>query len=84
MFAKTVVLVALMGHVHPAAESPARPGVPGQVAPSEEKGARPAETFPDGLWHDFGIVPRGKMLKHAFRLVNTSDVPLRIVSLRRA
>jgi hypothetical protein len=48
--------------------------------------SRPAENydrmFPDGVVHNFGKVPRGTQLRHAFRTVNTSDVPLRIASLR--
>jgi len=40
-----------------------------------------AETSPVGLVHDFGKVQRGTQLKHAFRIVNTSDVPLRIISV---
>jgi Protein of unknown function (DUF1573) len=45
--------------------------------------AQPADKekmFPDGDTHDFGKVPQGAQLYHAFRIVNTSDVPLRIVS----
>ena len=38
--------------------------------------------FPDGLTHDFGKVQRGTQVYHAFRIVNTSDVPLRILSVR--
>ena len=48
----------------------------------------PGETvttkFPDGLEHDFGKVQSGTVAKHAFRVVNTSSVPLRIISLRRS
>ena len=48
--------------------------------------SRPAEKgdrmFPDGVVHDFGKVPRGIQARHAFRIVNTSDVPLRILALR--
>lgn len=43
---------------------------------------REATMFPDGLHHDFGKVRRGKQIRHVFRVVNTSDVPLHIVSLR--
>jgi hypothetical protein len=39
--------------------------------------------FPDGLKHDFGTVQRGPEYRHTFRIVNTSNVPLQIVSLRR-
>ena len=42
------------------------------------------EMFPDGLVHDFGKVRSGIQAKHAFRIVNTTDVPLRIVSVRRS
>ena len=42
------------------------------------------QMFPDGLDHDFGKVRSGIQAKHAFRIVNTSDVPLRIVSVRRS
>jgi len=38
--------------------------------------------FPDGLKHDFGSVRFGTQCKHTFRLVNTGNTPLRIVSLR--
>jgi len=37
---------------------------------------------PLGLVHDFGKVTRGTLCRHAFRVVNTSDAPLQIVSLR--
>jgi hypothetical protein len=42
----------------------------------------PATMFPNGFTHDFGKVQRGIQARHAFRVVNTSDVPLRVVSLR--
>jgi len=38
--------------------------------------------FPDGLSHDFGQVQRGTQLRHAFRVVNTTNKPLRISSVR--
>jgi Protein of unknown function (DUF1573) len=37
--------------------------------------------FPDGTSHDFGKVPRGTQAKCAFRIVNRSDVPIRIGSI---
>src|SRR5712691_5689324 len=43
---------------------------------------KPNPMFPDGLVHDFGKVQRGTIVNHAFRIVNTLNVPLRIVSLR--
>lgn len=45
---------------------------------AEETDAR----FPDGLTHDFGKVVRGTECNHVFRIVNTADVPLHILSLR--
>jgi hypothetical protein len=38
--------------------------------------------FPDGMTHDFGAVPCGTQLKHVFRIVNTSDVALKIEEVR--
>ena len=40
--------------------------------------------FPDGVDHDFGTLLAGMPAKHVFRMVNTSKVPLHIVSLRCA
>src|SRR4051794_30484595 len=34
--------------------------------------------LPDGRAHDFGVVPRGTLITHSFRVVNTSAVPLQI------
>jgi len=45
----------------------------------EEKADR---MFPDGTTHDFGKVPYGTQAKCAFRIVNTSDVPIRIGEIR--
>jgi hypothetical protein len=41
-----------------------------------------ATLFPDGFVHDFGKVQRGTLVRFAFRFVNASDVPLRVLSLR--
>jgi Ankyrin repeats (many copies)/Protein of unknown function (DUF1573) len=38
--------------------------------------------FPDGQSHDFGKVAYGAYVKHTFRLLNTADVPLEIISVR--
>jgi hypothetical protein len=38
--------------------------------------------FPDGYTFDFEKVPHGALVKHAFRIVNMSNVPLQIVSVR--
>ena len=40
--------------------------------------------FPDGFAIDFGKVPRGMQVKHAFRIINTSNVPIQIVSVRHS
>jgi hypothetical protein len=40
--------------------------------------------FPDGLEYDFGKVQRGTIAKHVFRVVNTSNVPLEIISLYKS
>jgi hypothetical protein len=48
----------------------------------ENPAAKNERMFPDGVIHDFGPVFRGKLLRHTFRIVNTSDVPLRILSAR--
>jgi hypothetical protein len=47
-----------------------------------ERGDKIGEkTFPDGGTHQFGKVQRGVKVYHAFRVVNTSEVPLRILSV---
>jgi hypothetical protein len=57
-----------------------------EVDAGNENAMRFAETsttmFPDGLDHDFGKVRSGTQAEHAFRVVNTSNVPLRVISLR--
>ena len=42
-----------------------------------------AKMFPDGRHFDFGKAKAGTIVRHTFRVVNTSDVPLEIVSVRR-
>src|SRR5262245_61345217 len=39
--------------------------------------------FPDGQSHDFGKIAYGAYVKHTFRIVNTSDSPIEITSVRR-
>jgi hypothetical protein len=60
---------------------------PDQAPPPKDTDAKKAaektnKMFPDGLVHDFGPVLRGRQLTHTFRIVNTSDIPLRITSVR--
>jgi RNA polymerase sigma factor (sigma-70 family) len=40
------------------------------------------EALPDGREHDFGRVKRGTVLEHTFRVVNMSNVPLQLTSVR--
>jgi hypothetical protein len=61
--------------------------LPDRDAANEDaiKFADPTATmFPDGVKHDFGKVQYGTIVKHTFRIVNTSNVPLRILSLRKS
>jgi hypothetical protein len=59
---------------------------PSQATPAQEKAKPPAEKndkmFPGGSEYDFGNVPRGLQARHAFRVVNSSGVLLRILSVR--
>jgi len=48
------------------------------------QGESPPLVNPLTIVYDFGQVKRSTLCKHAFRLVNTSPRPLRIVSLRVA
>ena len=41
-----------------------------------------AKMFPDGRHYDFGTVKRGERPRHTFRIVNRSDVPLQLISVR--
>ncbi len=50
--------------------------------PVDEKITEP-KMFPDGRDYDFGKVKRGPLVKHAFRIVNTSNVPLSLISIRK-
>ena len=38
--------------------------------------------FPDGTHYDFGPVALNTMHKHSLRIVNTTNKPLKIISLR--
>lgn len=40
--------------------------------------------LPDGRDHSFGKVVKGEVCRKAFRIVNTSNVPMEITSVRRA
>lgn len=49
--------------------------------PRSSADAKP-EMFPDGLFHDFGKVPHGVPCRHRFRIVNNTDLPMRVESIR--
>src|SRR5690349_8122583 len=57
--------------------------LPPEMNAENEGPKKPSEKidqmFPDGLEHDFGKVERGEQLKYAFRIVNISSAPLRIM-----
>jgi hypothetical protein len=50
------------------------------AAPPKNKATEKTDKmFPDGLEYDFGTLPRGTKARHAFRIVNTSNLPLRMI-----
>ena len=53
-----------------------------QRATDEEMTDLNYKMFPDGRDYDFGKVPRGALVKFAFRIVNTSDVTLTIADIK--
>lgn len=61
---------------------PPPPAKPAEKDARNDDANKPVEKSPLGLVHDFGKVPRGTQLRHTFRIINTSDVPLRILSAR--
>jgi hypothetical protein len=69
----TVLLMVLTG----AGAYPSEAGNEDGKGPDE---ARIVRMFPDGVEHDFGTVQRGTLATCTFRIVNTSNVPLKIVS----
>jgi RNA polymerase sigma factor (sigma-70 family) len=61
------------------------PKVSTEKTGKEKQRAAPRQVdsqFPDGQDHDFGKVTRGKILEYTFRIVNTSDAPLNLTSVR--
>lgn len=72
--AMTVMLLALTSDVCLA-------NLPGKGAGVREA-VKATTMFPDGCAHDFGKVRSGEPITYTFRIVNTSDVPLQISSLR--
>jgi hypothetical protein len=57
---------------------------PAQESPQKENGEAKDNRFPDGQSHDFGKVAHGAYVRHTFRIVNTSDSPVEITSVRRS
>jgi hypothetical protein len=91
VLALTVGAFLLTRHSSMLAEQPPsiQPAPPqSSIANTSEKGAedkqatKPVGWAPFGFVHDFGKVPRGTPCKHSFCIVNLSNVPLRIISLR--
>ena len=75
--ATTIMLMALTGSGVCLANLPEKDA-------ENQDATKPPEMFPDGLEHDFGKVKLGTIVTHAFRIVNTTGVPLRILSLRKS
>jgi RNA polymerase sigma factor (sigma-70 family) len=56
-----------------------------KAEPKQDKKAAKSEAmFPDGRDHDFGQVFRGQTVTHRFRIVNTTNAPLKLLSVRAA
>jgi hypothetical protein len=57
------------------------------LAKEEKKANKKVDTkddrFPDGRKHDFGQVARGTECSHSFRIVNTSNRPIKIAEIRK-
>ena len=60
----------------------AGPSVPKTEEGVNNTAVEKVKMFPDGRTYNFGKAKRGTIVKHAFRIVNTSNVPLEILSLR--
>jgi hypothetical protein len=52
------------------------------AAPAQPPTAWADKLFGSTLTHDFGVVPRGRQLKHAFKITNIYKVPLEITNIR--
>jgi hypothetical protein len=82
--ATTIVLTALAGYFTMQAGHSSASVIP----PLEKDAAQTVDPtdplFPDGVEYDFGKVQRGPVAYHAFRIVNTTMVPLRLLSLRNS
>ena len=73
LVALTCSVVCLMGYAKASYKGPA----------SKDATKTIESMFPDGLTYNFGKVLRGTQPYHVFRIANTTDVPLRILSVRR-
>jgi hypothetical protein len=83
--ATTILLLAFSSLQ--AGQSPVQPtpgdGEEARLPKGDKDTRNPAEKmFPDGVSHDFGILPTETQAYHAFRIVNTSNVPVKILSVR--
>jgi hypothetical protein len=73
MTTKRTAVLLVLGMANLGAGPPVRP-----MAPASGD----AKMFPDGRHYDFGKAKAGTMVRHTFRIVNTSDGPLEIVSVK--
>ena len=79
---KRTTMLLVLGLAALGAAPPVRPTV--SASPDAKMDAEDAKMFPDGRHYDFGKVKAGTMVRHTFRVVNTSDSPLEIVSVKRS
>ena len=79
---KGVAMQAGQGPIIPPATPPASDTKPPEKESGKKETERPVEECPFAIKHDFGKVPNWEEVKHTICLVNRSDVPLRIISLR--
>jgi hypothetical protein len=78
--ATTILLLTQVGQISPV--SPASPSAAEAQQPAKKEDEEIAKIFPGGVVCDFGMVPYGTRARHTFRIVNTSNVPLRILEAR--
>jgi hypothetical protein len=55
---------------------------PNRLGNKEGPSTKRDSRFPDGREYDFGKVRRGTLVRHYFHIVNTTDAPLRLTSVR--
>lgn len=75
---KRTTMLLVLGLAALGAAPPVRPTV--SASPDAKSAAEDAKMFPDGRHYDFGKAKAGTIVQHTFRVVNTSDVPLQLIS----